>query len=167
MSGLYSIPLASLKEGRYTYDFTIGDELFEGSEVTRGVLKADVTLDKRANLLELLIVINGQVEVICDRCLGSFMMPVSTRNKLYIKLGEEWDDDDPEMVTMGMEEHQIDMSQFFYEYILLTLPIQRIHPDDEKGNSKCDPVMLKKLGEHLTGDKESTDPRWDMLKRIK
>jgi len=172
MSGLYSIPLAGLKEGRHTYDFEIGDdffELFEESEISRGSLRADVTLDKRTNLIELGIVIGGKVEVTCDRCLGVFMMPVSASNKLYIKLGEEWDDSDPDMIIIPSEEHLLDLSQYFFEYIHLALPIQRIHPDDKEGKSTCDPEMLNKLGEHLTGDIEndSADPRWDKLKKLK
>ena len=32
MPGLYSIPLAGLKEGRHTYGFTIGNDFFEAFE---------------------------------------------------------------------------------------------------------------------------------------
>jgi uncharacterized protein len=170
MSGLYSIPLAGLKEGRYTYDFKIGDDFFkayEGSEIEKGDLEIAVTLDKRVNLLELKILIKGEAEVVCDRCLGVFPMQLSSSNKLIIKLGKEWDDSDPEMVTMPVDEHLLDLSQYFYEYIHLALPIQRIHPDDKSGKSTCDPVMLKKLGEHETGDTGSTDPRWEGLNKLK
>lgn len=169
MSGLYTIPLAGLKEGRYTYEFKIGDdffETFEGSEIRKGGLEANVTLDKRSNLLELMISFDGEAEVVCDRCLGNFPLHLSSSNKLIIKLGKEWDDSDPEMITMPVDEHQLDLSQYFYEFIHLALPIQRIHPDDKKGKSTCDPGMLKKLGEHETGDKDSIDPRWDRLKNL-
>ena len=58
------------------------------------------------------------------------------------------------------------MSQFFYEYILLALPIKKIHPDDRNGVSQCDPEMIKKLEEHLTSDIDETDPRWNELKKL-
>lgn len=170
MSGLYSIPLAGLKEGRYTYQFDMGDDFFEAfeeSEVKKGILKADVTLDKRGSLLELRIVINGEVEVMCDRCLDFFRMNISSSNKLYVKRGEEWDDSDPEMLTMPADEFNFDLSQYFYEYIHLALPLQRVHPVDKEGRSTCDPEMLKKLKEHVIEDKKSTDPRWDELKKLK
>jgi len=170
MSGLYSIPLAGLKEGRYTYDFKIGDdffETFEGSEIRKGDFNVNVTLDKRGTLLELKIDIDGEAEVVCDRCLGNFPMHLSSSNKLIIKLGNGWDDSDPEMITMPVDEHMLELSQYFYEYVHLALPIQRIHPDDRKGKSTCDPEMLKKLEEHEIGDKDSIDPRWEGLKRLK
>ena len=170
MSGLYSIPLAGLREGRYTYDFDLGDDFFEAfeeSEVKRGSLRAAVTLDKRGSLLELKILISGEVEVMCDRCLEFFPLTISCSNKLFIKQGAEWDDSDPEMITMPADEFHFDLSHFFYEYIHLALPIQRIHPEDEEGRSTCDPEMIKKLQEHVIEDKKSTDPRWDGLKKLK
>jgi uncharacterized metal-binding protein YceD (DUF177 family) len=53
------------------------------------------------------------------------------------------------MITMPLDEHEIDLVSFFYEYIHLALPIKRIHPDDEKGNSTCNPEMIRKLNDHL------------------
>jgi len=169
MPGFYSIPLAGLKEARYTYEFTIGDDFFsayERSEITRGEMRAVVVLQKCSTHLELDIVINGRAEVVCDRCLEPFYMTISFANRLFVRQGREWEEADPDMITMPLDEHEIDLSQFFYEYIHLALPIKRIHPDDEKGNSTCNPEMIRKLNDHLiTGDGE-TDPRWDDLKKL-
>jgi len=170
MSGLYSIPLAGLREGRYTYDFLIGDDFFEAfekTEVRRGDLKADVILDRRSSHIELSITINGSAEVVCDRCLELFRIPVSCSNKLFIKQGKEWDEDDPDLITMSLDEHEIDLSQYFYEFIHLALPIKRIHPDDEEGSSTCDPVMIKKLEDHIISGESTPDPRWNELRKLK
>jgi uncharacterized metal-binding protein YceD (DUF177 family) len=56
--------------------------------------------------------------------------------------------------------------QHCYEYILLALPIQRVHPDDKNGESTCDPGMLDKLKEHIIIEEPETDPRWDELKKL-
>ena len=169
MPGLYSIPLAGLKEARYTYEFEIGNHFFgsfEESEIKRGELRAVVVLQKCSTHIELDIVINGKAEVMCDRCLEAFYMPVSTANRLFIRQGREWDESDPDMITMPLDEHEIDLSQFFYEYIHLALPIKRIHPDDSDGNSTCNPDMIRKLNDLLVHGEEETDPRWDDLKKL-
>ncbi|MEZ4996218.1 MAG: DUF177 domain-containing protein [Bacteroidales bacterium] len=169
MPGLYSIPLAGLKETRYTYEFTIGDDFFgafEESEIKKGEMRAVVVLQKCSTHLELDIVINGKAEVICDRCLEPFKMTLSSANRLFVRQGQEWEEADPDMITMPLDEHEIDLSQFFYEYIHLALPIKRIHPDDEKGNSTCDPEMIRKLNDHLIQGEGETDPRWDDLKKL-
>jgi len=169
MPGLYSIPLAGLKEARYTYEFSIGDdffEAFEGSEIKRGEFTAVVGLQKCSTHLELEIVINGRAEVMCDRCLETFYMPLSTANRLFVRQGKEWEEADPDMITMPLDEHEIDLSQFFYEYIHLALPLKRIHPDDGDGNSTCDPEMIRKLNDHLLHGEAEPDPRWDGLKKL-
>ncbi|HUW92912.1 MAG TPA: DUF177 domain-containing protein [Bacteroidales bacterium] len=170
MSGLYSIPLAGLKEGRYTYDFSIGYDFFEPfkeSEIRTGVIRADVVLEKRSTHLELLITISGSAEVVCDRCLERFPIQLSCTNKLFVKQGKEWNDSDPDMIIMPVDEYQFDLSQFFYEFIHLALPIKRTHPDDARGKSTCDPEMIRKLAGHLVTGKEISDPRWDELKKLR
>jgi uncharacterized protein len=169
MSGFYSIPLAGLKETRYTYEFEIGDEFFKGfetSEIKRGELKAVVFLQKCSTHVELDIMIDGLAEVTCDRCLEELYIPVSCRNSLIVRQGREWDDSDPDMITMPLDVHDIDLSQFFYEYIHLALPLKRIHPDDSEGHSTCNPEMIRKLGDHLVSGKEHYDPRWDELEKL-
>ncbi len=169
MTRLYTIPLTGLNETRYTYEFMIGDSFFrdfEGSEIKRGEFKAVVVLQKCSAHLELDIVINGKAEVICDRCLEFFYMPLTSSNRLFVKHGLEWEGSDPDLITIPMDEHTIDLSQFFYEYIHLSLPIQRIHPDDAEGNTTCNPLMIKKLNEHLFSHEKESDPRWDELKKL-
>ena len=46
---------------------------------------------------------------------------------------------------------QVSVEKLIYEFIVLSIPIRRVHPDDEEGNSLCDPDMLKKIDE-FTGD---------------
>ncbi len=169
MHGLYSIPLAGLKEARYTYEFKIGNdffEAFEGSEIKSGEFTAVVVLQKCSTHLELDIVINGRAEVVCDRCLDPFFIPVSSANRLFVRQGKEWDEDDPDMITMPLDEHEIDLGQFFYEYIHLALPIKRIHPDDVNGNSTCNPDMIRKLSDHLLHGEAHANPRWDDLRKL-
>jgi DUF177 domain-containing protein len=169
MPGLYSIPLAGLKEGRYTYNFEIGDdffEAFEGSEIKKGKLVAEVMLERRSTHIQLDIVIKGKAEVVCDRCLEKFYMPLSCANRLFVKQGKQWEEADPDMITIPLDENEIDLSQFFYEYIHLALPIKRIHPEDKNGRSSCDPEMIRRLEHHLVAGEHISDPRWDELKKL-
>jgi uncharacterized metal-binding protein YceD (DUF177 family) len=70
------------------------------------------------------------------------------------------------MITIPADENDLDMKQYFYEYIVLALPIKRMHPDDSTGKRTCDPEMLEKLREHIIGEENETDPRWDELKKL-
>jgi uncharacterized protein len=169
MSGLFIIPLSGLKEGGHSYNFEIGNEffeLFEGSEITMGELNAVVELDKRSTHMDLRFSINGMVMINCDRCLELFSHPLTCDNRLLVKLGKNWDENDPDMLTIPADEYELDVKQYIYEFIYLALPIKRTHPLDKQGRSTCDPEMLKKINEHTVNTDADNDPRWDELKKL-
>jgi uncharacterized protein len=172
MSGLYILPLSGLNEGHHTFDFEIEKEFFEEfeeSEVKEGCLKAYIEMDKRSSHLDLLIRISGTILICCDRCLEIFSRPVDCENRLLVKLGKSISDDDPDIISITFDEHELDLKQHFYEYIHLALPIKRVHPDDKNGKSTCNPAMLEKLNELLVNEEneQQNDPRWDELKKLK
>ena len=163
------IPVGGQKEGHHSFHFEINNkffELFEESEIKEGTLSAVVDAYKHASHIELDIVISGSVRIGCDRCLGTFDFPVNCKNRLLIKFGVFREEDDPEIVTVPRDENELDMAQYFYDYINLALPIKRIHPDDSDGNSTCDPEMLDRLSEHLVDEESREDPRWTDLKKL-
>ena len=169
MSGLFAIPIGGLKEGRYNYDFDISSTFFqdfEESEISEGELKVMVEMDKRSTLMELIIRINGAVSISCDRCLGIFLHPVNCENRLLVKFGKMHDASDPDIITIPPDEHELDLKQYFYEYIMLAMPIRRTHPVGNDGKSTCDPAMIEKLNAHIVTEEPGTDPRWDELKKL-
>ena len=169
MSGSYTIPLSGLKEGHHTIDFEIDKkffELFEESEVKEGSLIANVEMDKRSTHLDMTIRISGSVRISCDRCLEPFLQPIQSENRLLVKFGKSIEDIDPDIISVPADEHELDLQQQIYEFIMLALPIKRVHPTYKKGNSTCDPVMLKKLEELIIEEEKVNDPRWDELKKL-
>ena len=169
MSGTFVIPLTGLKEGLHTIGFKIGEEffeLFEESEIKEGSLIAAIEMEKRASHADVLIRISGSVRLSCDRCLEMFSQPVNCENRLLVKFGKSLEEGDPDIISLPVEEHELDLQQHLYEFIHLALPIKRVHPDDGKGKSTCDPFMLKKLEELIVEDETENDPRWDELKKL-
>ena len=169
MSGSYTIPLGGLQEGHHTIDFEIDKEFFEQieeSEVKEGSLIANVEMDKRSSHLDLIIRISGSVRISCDRCLEMFSQPVRSENRLLVKFGKSIEDIDPDILSVAVDEHELDLQQQLYEFIMLALPIKRVHPANKKGKSTCDPVMLKKLEELIIEVEKENDPRWDELKKL-
>ena len=138
MSGLYSIQISGLKEGRHNYRFDIDNkffELFEESEIKEGKLIAEVELDKRSSHYDLRFSISGRVLVSCDRCLEMYFQDIEAENRILFRSGKRWDEDDPDLITIPADEYELDLNQYLYEFIHLALPLQRIHPDDENGKS--------------------------------
>jgi uncharacterized protein len=169
MSSSYTILLGGLKEGHHTIDFEIDKEFFEKveeSEVKEGSLFANIELDKRSTHLDMIIKVSGSVRVSCDRCLQMFSQLVISENRLLVKFGKSIEDTDPDILSVSIDEYELDLQQQIYEFIILALPIKRVHPADKDGKNACDPVMLKKLEELIIEEEKENDPRWDELKKL-
>lgn len=169
----YVIQFASLSLGEHEYQFEIGDKFFENldySEIKQGDITIDVKLLKQSTMMILESEVSGTVRVNCDVCASEFDLPIAGNYRLIVKVGgHETGDEDDDIITIAANEHQLDLRQYFYEYITLLVPIRRVHPDDEKGNPTCDKAALSKLKNYLTDReaKDPVDPRWDDLKNIK
>ena len=145
-----SIAHKALSVGTHRFDFKIGDrffEAFEGSEIHRGKADVQVVLNKQSNLLTLDFRIEGEVCVTCDRCLEEFMMPVGYTGTLAVRYSETEQESDGEVMWIGPSETEIDLSQYIYESIVLSLPYQRVHPEGE-----CNPEMLERF--RIVSDRE-------------
>lgn len=127
-----------------------------------------VVLTKNPDMMELRLDIMGSVEVPCDRCLESFDQPVQIAETLFVKFAGESIEQMEDLLILSEKEHELDISGYIYEYIILHLPYQRIHPDDSHGRSMCNKEMIKHLEEYLTDHetKEHSDPRWEKLRSL-
>lgn len=172
----YDIAFKGLKEGIHQYIFEIDDkffEQFENSLVEKGAVEANIELTKQSTLLILDMKVEGQVELQCDRCLEDYQQNVTNANKMYVKFGNEEEDQSDDIIVVPFDEHELNIAQYIYELIILGLPIQHVHPYDEDGNSTCDPEMLNKLNEYLVeevedseDEEEQIDERWSELKKL-
>jgi uncharacterized metal-binding protein YceD (DUF177 family) len=166
----FVIPFKGLKVGRHDFFFEIDDTFFDGfvdSEIKKGKVIVNVLLNKKVNMLDFDIKLSGDVWIICDRCLDEFLLPIKYNTKLFVKFGDENEEQTDEIISLSHNEFELDLAQYIYEYIHLSLPYRRIHPDDKNGNSTCNKEMLNKLNEYIIRENEkSNDPRWDDLKNI-
>lgn len=170
-TGIYALRISGLVEGDHDFSFELDHKFFaslEQSEIENGNVKAKVVLEKKLGLLALHFHLEGEVEVICDRCLEPFMTEILTDQVIFIKLGDNPGEIEDDVIMIHRDDHEIEIGQYLYEFILLGLPFQKIHSDDENGIPLCDPEMIRRLEEHQGAEEKNdqTDPRWDTLKGI-
>ena len=153
--GLYTISFKGLPVGSSVFDWVIDGGFFaryETSEISDANIDVQVTLMKHTRFLELDFVLNGWAEVICDRCLDPLKLEIASEAKMIVKFDEDASEDDTEdddVIFLPFGEDRIDVAQYLYEYAHLNLPLRRVHPDDENGNSACNAEMISKLEQYL------------------
>ncbi len=169
----YVVPFSSLKPGRYEYDFKVDDSFFahfEQSEVTAGNLDVRLELQRQTVMLALAFEISGTVNLPCDRCGENYDQEVECKRRMVIHLGGEPQDDEDDIIVLPGHEHSLELGRYLYEFITLSIPSRRVHPDNADGTSGCDPEVIAKLDELRTGDDEDgnapSDPRWAALKGL-
>lgn len=168
----YWVNFNGLIDGTHHFEFEINNkffEFFEVSEIKEGAFQIEVGLHKQPRTLLFEFHIVGSAKIMCDRCLDFFNQPIDQRYKQIVKLGEKNAEISEDTMMIPEAEHKINLSQLFYEYIHLSLPVQRIHPTDKKGKNKCNPEMVKKLEELKKQEKNKStevDERWEKLKNI-
>jgi hypothetical protein len=91
--------------------------------------------------------ISGTLQVECDRCLETFDMPIDASYDLVVKYGDKTTplDEADDVITIGDDDDFLDLSQHIYEYVVLSLPARRVHPDLPDGQPGCNPEMLSHI----------------------
>ncbi len=164
----FEIAWLGLKVGEHVYEFSIGDAFMQerGAPAETHSWNAQVKLrfDRQTSFFRLHFDISGSVVVPCDRCGDDFALQLWDEADLLIKLtGEDHDaeatDEEADVAFVSRHETVIDISGWIYEFVMLSLPIQRLHPEGE-----CNPDALRLLGQ--LGNTED-EPEHNSLRSLK
>ena len=169
----YIIPFIGLKQGKHLFEYEIDNTFFDAyvfNEFNNSRLKVNLVFEKKTTFFELNFEVNGTVNVDCDTSLEPFNQKINGNLPLVIKFGQEYNDDNDEMIIIPHEYYELDVSQFIYELIILSVPTKKVHPKVLDGT--MDSEALNKLREleikknKSTSNEDITDPRWDKLKSL-
>ena len=170
----YYIPFSGLKEGKHQFEFAIDNTFFNAydfNDFNAAELNIHVTLKKLSTMMELAFEASGNVHVNCDTTNEPFDLPLKATLDLVVKFGDSFDNENEALLVLPHGEHQVDVSQYIYEMIVLALPARKVHPGVLDGTLESEALKtLEKLGvKELKEQKEAieeTDPRWDALKKL-
>ena len=148
MNDNFIIPLNGLTAGENTFFWHAGKEFFssfENTEILDAQLDIEVRAEKSGRYIGVDCNVSGSVVVECDRCLEELEIPVDLEVLLSVKFGEsesldETQDGDREVIFLPVDNTELDMKQIVYDYVCISLPMQRVH---EEGD--CNPEALKYL----------------------
>lgn len=167
----FNIPFSGLKQGKHHFNYQIDNTFFDSfgyDEFNDDNIALEVVLHKTSTMLELDFEATGTVNVDCDITNEPYDQPIAAVLHLVVKFGEEYNDEDDDILILPHGEHQLNVAQYIYEMVVLAVPQKRVHPGIEDGTLKSE--ALEKLQElqpkEKRSDKEESDPRWDELKKL-
>jgi uncharacterized metal-binding protein YceD (DUF177 family) len=171
----YLIPFIGLKLGKHHFEYQISNaffEIFDYHEFQNSDIKVNVVLEKKGSMLELNFKHKGTVNVPCDMTNEDFDLPIKGKMNLIVRFDEVYNNDNEELLILPHGEFQIDVSQYIYEMIVLSVPLRRIHPGIKDGSlntealRKLNELTVKEQKEENKEEEENIDPRWDKLKKL-
>jgi uncharacterized metal-binding protein YceD (DUF177 family) len=172
----YVIPFVGLKLGKHKFEYQISNsffEIFDYNEFQNSDIKVNVVLDKKSNLLEISFKHQGTINVPCDLTSEDFDLPIKGKIKLIVRFGDSYNNDNEELLILPFGEFEIDIAQYIYEMIVLSIPLRRVHPGIKDGSlntealTKLKELTIKEQKKEKKEEKEENiDPRWDKLKQL-
>ncbi len=144
----YTIDYKGLGYGKHNLSFEVGKELFalyDYHEIKGGCCKVNIDMDhSESHKTEIIlkVAIKGTAVVECDRCLDECDVAIDFEEDVVVKIyndalyPEHESDDD--VIWIAASEPKLELKQYIYESIILSLPYQRVH---EEG--KCNEEMTK------------------------
>jgi len=162
----FSIPFIGLKVGLHQLKFEVDNAFFaeyENSLVKKGSVTVNLDLDKRTHMTVLEFSLEGTVVTNCDRCLEDINLPIDGQYILHAKYSEHNMDDTDEIIFIHPELSRLNVAQYIYEYIHLSIPMVKTCESDPEAN--CNEEILKLFDEETDDDdgEIKKNPMWDAL----
>ena len=173
---VYEVAFVGLKPGAHTFQYDLGDEFFAekaGHPLPPTNAQVKMSLDKHSAFMMLKFEIGGNSSVPCDRCGNTLTIDLWDEFSMLVKLVDNPDkmneeEEDPDVFYLSRTESHLDVSNWLYEFVLLSIPQQNICPDNEKGQSTCNPEILKKLEDmENKADNQQHADIWKGLEKFK
>jgi uncharacterized metal-binding protein YceD (DUF177 family) len=172
----YEIAFVGLIPGIHVYEYKIEDKFFAefgAQDFSNCDANVKLTLDKNQGFMQLHFDISGSVESYCDRCGNPLTIQLWDEFNLIVKLVEDPDamnaqEEDSDIFYIDRNESHISVASWIFEFIILSIPLQKECELDEKGNSLCNKTALDTLEKLKTAPIEINDRNiWKGLEQFK
>jgi uncharacterized metal-binding protein YceD (DUF177 family) len=107
----------------------------------------------------------------CDVSNEPYDQLINFNFNLVVKFGQEYNNENDSILIIPHGSYEINIAQYIYELIVLSIPQKRIHPGVEDGTLNSE--ILRKLEDlspnaDLKDESSSSDvdPRWNKLKKL-
>ena len=168
----YLISFTGLKLGKHQFDYQLDNTFFKHfdyDEFNDAFIKVTIILEKKSTMLQLDFKHKGTINVPCDVSGEEFDLPIKGKFSLLVKFGDEFNDDNEELLILPHGEFQLSVAQYMYETIVLSVPLRRVHPGIKDGSLVEVIQKLESLAPNANKteeQKEEIDPRWENLKKL-
>ena len=171
----YEIAFVGLKPGEHHFTYEITEKFFEPfqeQDFTNCKTTVKLRLEKNNGFMMLKFDLYGKVEVVCDRCGNNLPMQLWDEFNIIVKMTEDPEvmndrEEDPDVYYISKSESHINVADWIYEFINLSIPMQKMCKEDEIGGPQCNSEVLDKLKRMDEEAKVDSNAIWKGLDQFK
>ena len=170
------IAFVGLKPGIHEFTFKVEDLFFAEVE-TRDFANCTATvklqLDKKSSFMLLKFEVGGRADVACDRCGSQLTKDLWDEFNMLVKMVDNPDEmnqqeEDPDVFYISKTESHLYLNDWIYEFVSLSVPVQKLCSAEEFGGPKCNREVLDKLKEMEVNEKaNNANAIWKDLEKFK
>lgn len=149
----FEIAFVGLKPGIHEYSYHVDNKFFANYSQAdfsdcEAVIK--LKLEKNTNFMLLKFEIGGTVNVTCDRCGNLLPMDLWDEFNMVVKQVDNPavmndNEADPDIFYISMTESHLHVADWIYEFVALSIPMQRMCDESEIGRPQCNAEVLSML----------------------
>ena len=172
----YEIAFVGLRPGLHELEYFIEDKFFADFG-PQGFTNCNTTvklkLDKKQGFLQLHFDVDGSIDSLCDRCGNPVTIQLWDEFNLIVKLVEDPNsmnsqEEDSDIFYIDKGESHFSIANWIFEFINLSIPLQHICKENEKGESTCNQKVLETLKKFKTNQIEVNNKNiWKGLEQFK
>ncbi len=149
----YEIAFVGLKPGIHEFLYEIDDRFFEefGKQDFKNCKsQVKLLLEKNTGFMMLKFEVGGTIEVQCDRCGNDLPMELWDEFEMLVKMTDEpekmnEEEESPDVFYISRTESHLHVKNWIYEFINLSIPMQKMCRESEMGGPFCNKEVLAKL----------------------
>jgi uncharacterized metal-binding protein YceD (DUF177 family) len=171
----FEIPFVGLKPGIHEYEYNVTESFFEAyqqQDFKNCVANIKLNLDKKNGFMLLKFEIGGTVQVNCDRCGNDLPIDLWDEFNIVVKLVDDPDiknqqEEDPDVYYISRGESHLHVSDWIYEFINLSIPMQKMCKPENIGGPYCNKEVLEMLKRMDEGNDREDNSIWKGLEKFK
>ena len=171
----FDIAFVGLKPGIHEFEYEIADPFFSeygAQDFKNCIAHVKLQLDRENGFMLLKFEIGGKLELSCDRCGNHLPLNLWDEFKIVVKMVDNPEqmnnqEEDPDVYYISRGESHINVSDWIYEFINLSIPMQRMCAEEEIGGPYCNKEVLAMLKKMDIQNNQSSGPMWKGLEKFK
>jgi uncharacterized metal-binding protein YceD (DUF177 family) len=171
----FEIAFVGLKPGVHEFNYTVDDTFFEDyQEQDFRNVEAHIRLllEKNNGFMILRFQVGGKAEVTCDRCSNELPMQLFDDFTVTVKMTEEPEimndqEEDPDVYYISRGESHLDVKNWIYEFVNLSLPMQKTCEYENMDGPYCNEAAREMLKNMRPDEGPKENPLWKGLEKFK